>query len=101
VLDASAHVTPVSYTVDHERLNAVLRQCRPWLDCRGFVHSHPRGCTQLSYGDLRYVYTLFAAHSEDSLSQILMPLVVGGHMFPYVIFRDRPHRPEGAQLVLF
>ena len=101
VLDETGHGTAASFTFDHERLNALLRQHRAVkLEGKGLVHSHPRGCTHLSEGDLIYARKLLGNPKNDA-SEVLMPLVVDGSLHPYVVYRDRPDQPAYARLVLF
>lgn len=90
--DAEAHRTRGSYTPDHEELTRVLRDAWNPVDIRllGFVHSHPPGLTEPSYGDVDYAQEILD-HITD-LPFLVMPIVRTARdgqfrVFPYVIHR--------------
>lgn len=101
VADETGAPTAVSFTLGHIKLNQLLAKYVPaGLDAKGIVHSHPLGCVSPSAGDLAYVAQCFAS-GKGTLDRFLLPLVVGGRFYPYIVFRDQPDVAEFAQVVLF
>jgi len=101
VPDTTGEGAPGSFRVGAKRLNEVLKQYAPLgLDGKGFWHSHPDGCDQLSEGDLAFVGKLFANPNNDA-REIVMPITSGGRVFPFVVRRDRPNEGLAAEFVLF
>lgn len=64
--DETGSVSAATYTPDHVTLTRLLKS--EWnpaeIRLRGFVHSHPRGMTQLSYGDEVYAQRILEANPE-------------------------------------
>lgn len=90
VPDENAIATGVSFTLDAPSLNRVLRQFRACgLNGKGLVHSHPRGCTQPSGGDLAYVRKSLANEKNQGAMNFMLPIVCGKHLYPYLIQRDQ------------
>jgi hypothetical protein len=83
-------------------LNVLLRRFDGMLEAKGFIHSHPNGLgnRRLSRGDLAYVRKLFDNPNNDG-DEVLMPIVVGSEMVPFVVRRDDPDTPLAAKLKLF
>ncbi len=101
VPDTTGEGTPASFRIGAPRLNEVLAKFAPLgLDGKGFWHTHPPDCERLSEGDLTYARRLLANPKNDA-HEILMPVLSGGLVFPYVVRRDRPTRAVAAELVLF
>jgi hypothetical protein len=98
--DTTGEGTPTQFRIGAKRLNEVLRKYAPLLEGKGFGHSHPPRCEQLSRGDLDYVRSLFANPQNDS-EEILMPIMSGNKLLPFVVRRNRPDAPLAAELKLF
>jgi proteasome lid subunit RPN8/RPN11 len=100
VPDRTGESRPGSFTFDHARLNAALAG---WLaqgfDCKGFAHSHPPGCTELSDGDLEYVRGILALPAND-VTEVLMPVVCDGRMHGFIVYPDRPNEPVDAEIFI-
>ena len=74
VHDDDASSTSTTYSPNVEFINATLRKWNAdGVRCAGFVHSHPRGATQPSYGDAVYAATLLSRLTE--LDRLAMPIV--------------------------
>lgn len=73
--DRSATTSSVTYSPDVSEINHLLKTS--WraagLTLHGFAHSHPRGNTRPSGGDLVYAERILAA--RPSLDRLLMPIV--------------------------
>lgn len=101
VPDTSGEASPTHFRIGAKRLNEVLQQFAPLgLEGKGFWHSHPPKCERLSQGDIEVVSRLFANPRNDA-TEVLMPIMSGGKVFPYLIRRARPDRPVAAELVIF
>ena len=100
VADTTGEGTPVSFHVGAKRLNEVLGRYTPLgLEGKGFWHSHPPDCERLSPADLAFVRKQFSNPKNDG-AEILMPIISGGRVVPFIVRRDRPDRPLEADLVL-
>ena len=99
--DTTGEGTPGYFRIGAKRLNEVLRQYEPLgLEGKGFWHSHPPKCERLSQGDIDVVGRLFANPKNDA-TEVLMPIMSGGKVFPFLIRRSRPDKPVAAELVIF
>jgi proteasome lid subunit RPN8/RPN11 len=88
VLDESGIATSASFTLDVETLNSVVRHYRQCeLTCVGIVHSHPRGMTVPSAGDLEYLEQLFHCQANSQLNQFLFPIFCDGRFHPFMVWR--------------
>ncbi len=88
VLDQSGSSTGVSFTLDVESLNRELRHYRQCdLACVGIIHSHPRGITTPSLGDLDYLEELFFRPANEELDRLLFPIFCDGRLYPYIVWR--------------
>lgn len=98
VMDETGESSPLHFRFDDVALNAALRKyLGVQMEAKGFCHSHPRGCTRLSGGDLEYLRRIWANPKNDC-ERILMPIVVGNKMYPYVVDRASPASPKLATL---
>jgi proteasome lid subunit RPN8/RPN11 len=101
VPDRNGQATAASFTLDAAGLNRILRR---FLDCdldaKGLVHSHPRGCSAPSFGDLAYVRKVFGNEKNRDLGEFLLPIVCDGELYPYLIRGSDPGRVLPAQLLL-
>ena len=89
VLDRSGRSTGVSFTLNVESLNEVLRHHRQCdLTCVGIIHSHPRGMTTPSLGDLAYLEELFFGRANEELDRFLFPIFCDGRFYPYIVWRS-------------
>lgn len=101
VPDDTGTSSPTSFTFDHKRLNEILRDyVRLGLDAKGFVHSHPPGVHRLSSGDHAFIRTQLS-NPKNTPGEILMPIVVGREIIPYIVYADQPQRSVEAELRLF
>ena len=73
--DRSATTSSVTYSPNVSELNHLLKTSWRAAGCtlHGFAHSHPRGNTRPSGGDLVYAERILAA--RPSLDRLLMPIV--------------------------
>ena len=87
--------TPLTFTVNGAEVMRLMESLKPRrLELKAFVHSHPPGIFELSYGDRMYVKKLLA-NPKNSDDQIIMPIVCEGMFFPYAVDRDgNVTRPE-------
>lgn len=88
VPDATGKSTPASFALDGPELSRLLKRVKPaGIHCKGIAHTHPRGVTEPSTGDLRYLRGLFAKPGADP-SPFFMPIVCNGRLYPYVFAHD-------------
>jgi len=100
VFDETGRGSSTSWTFGHTRINEILRQYVPLkLHMRGFVHSHPASVTSLSSQDVNDFRKPFANAKNEDLTEVWAPIVVGGRIYPYLLYPDKP-QPVLAQLVL-
>lgn len=90
VLDTGASCTGATYCPDHVTLNRrLLEEWHPaGLAFKGFAHSHPPGCSQLSYGDRVYIEAIL--QSNSALQVFYAPIVLPDcfRLRPFVVHRD-------------
>jgi len=99
--DENAIATGASFTLDAPGLNRILRKFRECgMNGKGLVHSHPRGCTQPSGGDLAYVRKSLANEKNQTALKFMLPIVCGQRLYPYLIQRDQTPEVVLAQLLL-
>lgn len=99
--DKNAAGSRVAVTLDHLGLNATLKKYLDLgMNIKGFVHNHPSGITRLSAGDLEYVQQLFANPKNTDLTEVWMPVVTDGLVYPYIVYREQLNHPQPAQLFL-
>lgn len=99
--DTNGHATHSSFTLDAEGLNEILQEMKlAGLTCKGVAHAHPSGVLQPSWGDLIYVAKLFANPKNEDATQVLLPIICNGRLYPYVIDAERPQEILVAQLIL-
>jgi molybdopterin/thiamine biosynthesis adenylyltransferase len=105
--DHAARRTGGTYSPDHEGLNKLLKEVWNPRDIRllGFVHTHPKGIPQPSFGDLIYARDILR-HIPD-LECLLLPIALSKpdngefRLFPYAIRRDGDDvRVEQRELVV-
>jgi hypothetical protein len=101
--DATAECTGATYTPDHVTLGRKLKQ--QWLpvgvDFKGFVHSHPRGCDRLSWGDMRYIQRLLAKNPD--MNFFAAPIVNPQEfcLRPIIVLREQPQVQRPTTFMLF
>lgn len=99
--DEQAIATATSFTLNAPNLNRILRKFRECeMNAKGLVHSHPRGCTQPSGGDLIYVRNSLANSKNQAATSFMFPIVCGKRLYPYIIRRDQSPEVILAQLLL-
>ncbi|QDT45709.1 hypothetical protein Pan241w_58360 [Gimesia alba] len=99
--DNNGRSTPSSFTLDAEGLNKKLRKHKSvGLNCKGVVHVHPPGVLRPSFGDLTYVAKLFANPKNKEATQVLLPIVCNGRLYPYLIDAEHPQEIVVASLIL-
>lgn len=99
--DTNGEGTPGSFTLDAAGLNETLaRYKNAGLNCKGVVHVHPPGVLRPSFGDLIYVGRLFANPKNAKATQIILPIVCNGRLYPYVIDSRSPREVLVSTLVL-
>ena len=77
--------TPTSFSLNGEFINSKIRDfSKAGMSLRGFVHSHPPLCTQLSGGDLEYVSGLIAK-PENTVDYVFMPIVCKDRFLPFIV----------------
>ena len=102
VLDRSGRSTGVSFTLNVESLNDVLRRFRQCdLTCVGIIHSHPRGMTTPSLGDLAYLEDLFFGPTNEELDRFLFPIFCDGRLYPYIVWRRQGRLVVTPSAMLF
>lgn len=91
--DITADCTSSEYTPDVDRLNEVIQQWRRQnIQFRGFVHSHPFGCRELSSADKDYARAIL--REFRSLPYLALPLVMTSpdsdkfELIPYIAELD-------------
>lgn len=100
--DTSAKRSGATYSPDHTQLTSLLRE--QWnprgVKLMGFVHSHPSGCRQPSYGDRIYAKDILDAN--EAIDVLFLPIVMssrnGGQfeLLPFYAKRDE----QGGIVVL-
>ena len=99
VWDEEGEPSPVTFTLDGSFLNKKLRLFRHVdMDCKGFVHSHPRMVTRPSAGDVRYVTQLFGNPKNQETGFVYMPIFCGNRLYPYAV--DRHGTIVSTELIL-
>ena len=99
--DKTGRATYSSFTLDAESLNRTLhRHKNVGLDCKGIVHVHPPGILRPSFGDLQYVAKLFANPKNEETTQVMLPIVCNGRLYPYLIDADNPREIVVPNLIL-
>jgi proteasome lid subunit RPN8/RPN11 len=90
IADPTGNSTSASFTIDRERLQPLLD---PYfacgLDIKGYVHSHPSGCTRPSAGDLAYLRGLFARAGNSKTTEFFFPIVCDSKLHPYAYLKHR------------
>ncbi|WP_339734830.1 hypothetical protein [uncultured Gimesia sp.] len=99
--DKNGRATYSSFTLDAVSLNKTLRKRKGvGLNCKGVVHAHPPGVLQPSFGDLAYVAQLFANPKNTEATQVMLPIVCNGRLYPYLIQAESPREVLIPRLVL-
>lgn len=106
VFDESSENTQVTYTPNHLELNRIFDE--EWgpkaIRLKGFVHSHPRGFTRPSGGDLIYAARILAG--IEDLGSLFLPIIQTipdrgiFALHPWVATSDRGCRLLAAQLMV-
>ncbi|MFL6546765.1 MAG: hypothetical protein ACJ8LM_16505 [Candidatus Udaeobacter sp.] len=100
LLDKNGRGSPIHFELDDQYLNGELRKFLALqMEAKGFLHSHPKNCRELSAGDLKYLRRIWNNPNNDC-ERIFMPIVVGRKMHPFVVDRDDPDSPKPAKLQL-
>lgn len=74
--DEHAVRTPVTYTVEANRINPVIEEWNQAdIHLMGFCHSHPRGCEQPSAPDVEYARRILNRADNRALDRFLIPIV--------------------------
>ncbi|QDT40345.1 hypothetical protein Pan241w_04010 [Gimesia alba] len=101
VPDENGHATYSSFTLDAASLNRTLRHRKGvGLNCKGVVHVHPPGALHPSFGDLEYVAKLFANPKNTEATQVMLPIVADGRLYPYQIDASNPREVLVPRLIL-
>ncbi len=101
VPDTNGRATWSSFTLDTVNLNSTLRQHKEvGLNCKGIVHVHPPGVLRPSLGDLFYVAKLFANPKNKQATQVMLPIICNGRLYPYLIDADDPQEILVPNLIL-
>jgi proteasome lid subunit RPN8/RPN11 len=101
--DGTARRSGGAYSPDHLTLRQKMRD--EWLpaglDMKGFVHSHPRGYTRLSDGDMQYIGRLLAVNPDMTL--FAAPIVFPDEFLlrPFVVLAEQPSIQRSTCLRLF
>jgi len=99
--DKNGRATYSSFTLDAASLNKTLRKRKGvGLNCKGVVHVHPPGVLQPSFGDLAYVAKLFANPKNTETTQVMLPIVCNGRLYPYLIQAESPREVLIPRLIL-
>jgi len=99
--DRNGQSTYSSFTLDATGLNKTLQNFkRVESNCKGVVHVHPPGVLQPSVGDLTYVAKLFANPKNTEATQVLLPIVSNGRLYPYLINAENPREVVIPRLIL-
>tara|TARA_R110002049_G_scaffold167265_5_gene333470 strand:+ start:11024 stop:11680 length:657 start_codon:yes stop_codon:yes gene_type:complete len=99
--DKNGRATYSSFTLDAASLNKTLRKYKGVnLNCKGVVHVHPPGVLQPSLGDLVYVAQLFANPKNTETTQVMLPIVCNGRLYPYLIHAESPREVLIPHLIL-
>ncbi|QDV48501.1 hypothetical protein [Gimesia fumaroli] len=99
--DKNGRATYSSFTLDAASLNKTLRKYKGVaLNCKGVVHVHPPGVLQPSLGDLVYVAQLFANPKNKEATQVMLPIICNGRLYPYLIHAESPREVLIPRLIL-
>ncbi|WP_198000919.1 Mov34/MPN/PAD-1 family protein [Gimesia fumaroli] len=101
VPDENGQATYSSFTLDAASLNRTLKHRKGvGLNCKGVVHVHPPGALHPSFGDLEYVAKLFANPKNTEATQVMLPIVADGRLYPYQIDASNPREVLIPRLIL-
>ncbi len=109
IFDFQGRCSAGGYDPDADYLNKIVKEEKQnGLDFLGFVHSHPRGVSNLSgdfgngIGDIGYIERIFEAYPD--LEKLLVPIIYssydGGELkiFPYIAYRSNARDYKLAKL---
>ncbi|MBN8643467.1 MAG: hypothetical protein J0L86_16770 [Flavobacteriales bacterium] len=92
IFDKNAHTTGSTYSLDVAYLNPIIKEHKKQgKQLMGIIHSHPYGCSELSYPDREYFLSQFK--NFPSLDFMYTPIVFSAkqnefEFFPYVFYKD-------------
>ena len=92
IFDKNAHTTGSTYSLDVAYLNPIIKEHKKQgKQLMGIIHSHPYGCSELSYPDREYFLSQFK--NFPSLDFRYTPIVFSAkqnefEIFPYVFYKD-------------
>lgn len=92
IFDKNAQTTGSTYSLDVVYLNPIIKEHKKQgKQLLGIIHSHPYGCSELSYPDREYFLSQFK--NFPSLDFMYTPIVFSAkqnefEFFPYVFYKD-------------
>lgn len=92
IYDKEANTTGSTYSLNVAYLNPIIKELKKeGKQLMGIIHSHPNGCSELSYPDREYFLSQFK--NFPSLDFMYTPIIYSAKQdefafFPYVFYKD-------------